>query len=207
MNRSRPLVSLGFTEEKFPLGTHICQIFSDDEERSTSLLAYLCSGLEDGERAACFSDKVDEKTLTRMLETIDISLEEAITTGDLGLAGTDEVYFEDNRFDPERMLERLAQFEEDSKAAGCVACRAIGEMNPKVMQIEGGSRLLEYEAKVSLLLRDHPVTTVCQYDATKFDGATIMDVLRVHPKMIVRGSVVRNPFFIPPEQFIEQLNN
>ncbi|MBW2713991.1 MAG: hypothetical protein JRC77_09605 [Deltaproteobacteria bacterium] len=49
MNKSPHLVSLGFTDEKFPAGTHICQVFSDDEERSTSLLGYLCSGLEDGE--------------------------------------------------------------------------------------------------------------------------------------------------------------
>jgi hypothetical protein len=207
MNQSPPLVSLGFTDEKFPAGTHICQIFSDDKERSDSLLEYLCSGLENGERTTCFSDKVDKETIARILETTDISMEEAIATGDLSLSGTNEVYFEDNKFDPERMLERLAQFEEDSKAAGCSACRAIGEMNPKVLQIEGGSRLLEYESRVSMLLREHPVTTVCQYDATKFDGATIMDVLKVHPMMIVRGSVVRNPFFIPPEQFIEQLEN
>lgn len=156
------MVSLGFTDERFPAGTHICQIFSDDEERSSSLLAYLRSGLEDGERTVCFSDKVDKKTLARILETADISMEEAITTGDLSLSGTDEVYFEDNKFYPERMLGNLEQFEEDSKAAGCVACRAIGEMNPKITQIEGGSRLLEYESRVSLLLKDHPVTTVCQ---------------------------------------------
>ena len=75
MNQPRPLVSLGFTDEKFPAGTHICQIFSDDEERSTSLLEYLRSGLEDGERTVCFSDKVDRKTLAGILETADISME------------------------------------------------------------------------------------------------------------------------------------
>lgn len=206
MNQLPLRVSLGFTEEKFPAGTHICQIFNDDNERNDSLLKFLRSGLEGSEKAACFSDKVDKEALAKLLEAHGVSMEEAITNGDLTLSGTDETYFEDNKFDPEQMLGNLMQLDEDSKAAGYVACRAIGEMNPKIQHVEGGSRLLEYESRVSLLLEEHPITTVCQYDATNFDGKTIMDVLKVHPMMIVRGSVVRNPFFIPPEQFLKQLD-
>ncbi len=38
----------------------------------------------------------------------------------------------------------------------------------------------------------------CQYDARRFDGATLFDVLKVHPMMIIRGQVVRNPFTSSP---------
>ncbi len=65
--------------------------------------------------------------------------------------------------------------------------------------------MLEYEAKVSLLLKERSLTTVCQYNANIFNGATIMDVLKVHPQMIVRGAVVHNPFYIPPEEFLKQM--
>ena len=58
-------------------------------------------------------------------------------------------------------------------------------MIPEVQSVPGGDRLLEYESRVSMLLRDHPVTAVCQYDANEFDGATIIDVLKVHPQMII----------------------
>lgn len=64
----------------------------------------------------------------------------------------------------------------------------------------------EYEARVSLLLRDHPVTAVCQYDARAFDGAVIMDVLKVHPLMVIRGAVVHNPFFVRPEDYLARSN-
>jgi hypothetical protein len=53
-----------------------------------------------------------------------------------------------------------------------------------------------------MLLRDHPVTAVCQYDANSFGGATIMEVLKVHPKMIINGSVINNPFFVEPEDYL-----
>jgi hypothetical protein len=47
-----------------------------------------------------------------------------------------------------------------------------------------------------------PLTVMCQYDARKFDGSTIYDVINVHPIMIVRGHILRNPFYVPPDQFI-----
>ena len=82
--------------------------------------------------------------------------------------------------------------------------RVIGEMTPHVQHVDGGSRLCEYESKVSLLQRKYPVTAMCQYDANNFDGATIMEILRVHPLMVVRGTVVSNPFYIPPEEYLNK---
>ena len=46
------------------------------------------------------------------------------------------------------------------------------------------------------------MTAVCQYDAHDFGGDLIMDILKVHPLMVLRGSVVHNPFFIQPEDFL-----
>lgn len=36
---------------------------------------------------------------------------------------------------------------------------------------------------------------ICQYDANRFDGVTLMEVLRVHPFMIARGRIVSNPYY------------
>jgi hypothetical protein len=40
---------------------------------------------------------------------------------------------------------------------------------------------------------------VCQYDLRRFDGAILMDVMRVHPFIMIRGSVMRNPFYLSAE--------
>ena len=64
MNASTPMMtSLGFADGEVPVGTHICQIFTDDDERDDALLSFLLSGLRSRERAACFSEKTDEKKL------------------------------------------------------------------------------------------------------------------------------------------------
>lgn len=195
-------VSLGFTTERFQAGVHICQIFTEDQEREAALLAYLRSGLQDGERCACFSDREPVSAIASDLARHGLSYEERRATGAISIDATREVYFKGDRFDPDRMLEVLTAYHDASVHDGYPAARVIGEMTPDVQRVEGGSRLLEYESRVSLLLRDHPVTCVCQYDARSFDGALIMDVLKVHPLMVVRGAVVRNPFFVPPEEFL-----
>jgi len=197
-------VSLGFTSQTFPAGVHICQIFSDDEERLDSLLSFLGSGLAAGEQAVCFTEKLDEKTLTDYLAGHGLCCAELKESGALTQSVTSQVYFQDGRFDPDRMLGVLQKFHEDSVASGYPAARVIGEMTAEIETIPGGSRLMEYESRVSLLLKEHPVTAVCQYDANTFDGATIMKVLKVHPLMVIRGAVVHNPYYVPPEEFLAQ---
>jgi hypothetical protein len=197
-------ISLGFTAQQFSPGVHICQIYSNDDEREDSLLKFILSGLQSHERTACFSDKAVEPDLVEFLGEYGISCQEAKDSGMLTLAGTHGIYFHEGRFDPERMLSRLTSYYEDAVTHGYPAARVIGEMTPEVQHVPGGERLLEYESRVSLLLRDHPITSVCQYDAHAFDGAVVMDILKVHPLMVIRGSVIHNPFYIQPEEYLGQ---
>ncbi|TNF27172.1 MAG: hypothetical protein EP329_19950 [Deltaproteobacteria bacterium] len=193
-------IDLGFTSMRVPAGTHVCQLYAEDDERNEVLLRFLTGGLRGGEATACFSDGVSEAELATALTRSGLSLEAEVAAGRLSLASPAAVYFEGGRFDPERMLARLTSFHDDAVAAGRPAARVIGEMSPEIGSFPGGSRLLEYESRVNRLLCTHPVTAVCQYDARRFDGATLMDVLSVHPMMIVGGGVVYNPFYMTPEE-------
>ncbi len=204
MKNEPKTISLGFTPQEFPPGVHVCQIVNEDGEREQALLQFLLSGLRAGERTSCFSENANQDRVAEFFQREGISYDEVTGSGAFTLAGTRDVYFANNRFDPDRMLNVLTRYHEDSMARGFPAARVIGEMSPEIQNMEGGNRLLEYESKISLLLREHPVTAVCQYDARCFSGAVIMDILKVHPYMVVRGSVVENPFFIPPEEFLSR---
>lgn len=205
MQQKNDEVSLGFINDKVSKGTHMCLIYSKEEERRDSLLKFLLSGLEGGERSICFSENMDEETLRKFFLKNDVSYDERKKDNAITLSGVREVYFQDGVFDPERMLKNLEQFYDESEAMNFKGSRVIGEMLPEVQHIKGGERLLEYESKVSVLLRDHPATAVCQYNANDFDGATIMDILKVHPQMIVNGMVIQNPMYIPPEEFLAKV--
>jgi len=197
-------VSLGFIDQEVEEGTHICLVYTDDKERDNSLLTFLLNGLKAGERTACFSNEMDEVILADFLGEHGISYDDSVKDHAVSLSGTNEVYFEGGFFDPDRMLNTLKNYYHESRKMGFESSRVIGEMVPEVERVPGGERLLEYESRVTMLLREAPITTVCQYDARNFDGATILDVLKVHPQMIVNGMLVENPFYITPEEYLSE---
>jgi hypothetical protein len=201
-NKKRQKISLGFTDQKFDQGVHICQIISSDEERDNAVVNFLVSGLDAGESTACFTGRLSHNSLIEFLNEKGISVEKLTSSGDLIISETKDAYFGDGQFIPERMLDVLREFYQECQRQNKPGARVIGEMTPEIESVAGGSRLLEYESRVSMLLREYPVTTVCQYDAREFDGSTIMDILKVHPYMIVNGSVVHNPFYVQPEKFL-----
>jgi hypothetical protein len=43
---------------------------------------------------------------------------------------------------------------------------------------------------------------VCVYDLAKFGGDAVIDIMRTHPMVLIGGILHRNPFFVPPEEFL-----
>jgi hypothetical protein len=189
----KPLVQLGFTPSQVHAGAHICMVYTSEKERKEVLTKFIKSGLEADENVACFSDQVLKEHQTKLRK------------GQFTQASPQKSYFHGGIFDPDRMLHKLLDFYTSSHAQGC-QCRVIGEMLPEINEIEGGEKLIEYEASVNDFLVDHPVTTICQYNAREFCGDTIMELLKVHPKMLLDGAVIENPFFIPPKKLKEDFS-
>ena len=46
---------------------------------------------------------------------------------------------------------------------------------------------------------------VCTYDLNRFSATGVMDILRTHPQVIVGGILQENPFYVPPEEFLSEL--
>jgi hypothetical protein len=194
---------LGFATERFEPGAHVCHIYSDDRERLTALLGFLVAGVQDGERSSCFSEHCQERFVVEELARHGLSYADISAAGAVTLGGVKDVYFEAGGFDPDQMLVKLRQLYRQGVRGGYRAARIIGDMLPGVLDIAGLDRLLEYESRVTLLQRDYPITAVCQYDARAFNGADILEILKVHPLMVVQGAVIHNPFYIPPERYLE----
>ena len=46
---------------------------------------------------------------------------------------------------------------------------------------------------------------ICTYDLTQFTGDVVVDVMRTHPMIIIGGILQENPFYVPPEKFLQEL--
>ena len=69
----------------------------------------------------------------------------------------------------------------------------------------GVAALLEYEAKANCEPRRNHDPVICTYDLARFGGGIVVDIMRTHPMLIIGGILHENPFFVPPEEFLQEL--
>ena len=67
------------------------------------------------------------------------------------------------------------------------------------------TNVVEFESRVNEVWRRHDDAVICTYHLGKFGGDTVIDIMRTHPMIIVGGILQRNPFFVPPEEFLPEL--
>jgi hypothetical protein len=53
--------------------------------------------------------------------------------------------------------------------------------------------------------RHHDDAVICTYHLPKFGGDTVIDIMRTHPMVIIGGILQQNPFFVPPEEFLQEI--
>ena len=83
-------------------------------------------------------------------------------------------------------------------------------MTRALRDIPGVEDLLAYEARVNQVMAANPeaaAISLCLYDVERFDAELIVGVLRTHPKAVIAGTVIDNPFYIQPEEFLPQRDN
>jgi hypothetical protein len=195
-------VDLGFTKLTSPGGLHICLIYNNEEERKEIVQNFTQSGLDSFEKVAYFADQPKPLDAAEWLNQYDVRISDDLKPDQLQLATAAETYTPDGNFNPDEMLDKLKGIYHSAKDGGFHGCRGSGEMSWALNGLPGSDRLLEYESRINNVIIDHPLIVMCQYDATRFNGATILGVLKVHPYMIVKGLVVQNPYYETPEEYL-----
>jgi hypothetical protein len=69
----------------------------------------------------------------------------------------------------------------------------------------GVDDIVEYESRLNYVLPKYDDAVVCTYDLAKFSASVVMDILRTHPLVIIGGILQENPFFVPPDEFLKEL--
>jgi DNA-binding CsgD family transcriptional regulator len=118
----------------------------------------------------------------------------------LNVASAMDVYYPTGEFVPQATLDQIMKFYEISLADGARGCRSLGEMAWALRGVPGSDQVVEYEASINALVDKVPLNVLCQYDTEQFDGETIFEILCVHPLMVIRGQIMRNPYYSPSEE-------
>ncbi|MEA2336813.1 MAG: hypothetical protein QOE82_820 [Thermoanaerobaculia bacterium] len=185
---------------------HFCAFFHNKDEELRTLLPFILEGLAAGEKAIHVVNAETRDEHRRRLSAAGIDVAAVEQSGQLEVvAWPDSYLLEGGQFNPERALEMIDRLLGAARKQGYRRTRGIGYMNWALQnQIRAGA-LMAYEAKLNAILTRYDDPIICSYDLSRSSGAVVLDVMRTHPAALIGGVLQRNPFYIPPEQMLEEL--
>ncbi len=201
MNDHKNKLDVGFTDEILPGCNHLCLIYDDEAQRKKIVSEYLAAGLRQGKIVRYFADTTTPEEICAWL--MELGVEPGQNDG-FRIVSAENSYCPGGSFVPQQVIDNAVARYTTAKAAGYTGSWVTGEMSWVLRGIPGAEHFLEYEVGLNLIESDFPRIGMCQYDARLFDGATLFQILQVHPYMVAHGQIVKNPFYLTPAEFLAQ---
>jgi DcmR-like sensory protein len=185
---------------------HVCAFFNTIDEEHRVLGSFYKDGLDRGEKAAHIVDPANREEHLKRLAEAGIHVQEMMDTGQLEVLPWTDAYVRDHRFDQDAMLATVEKLIQSGAAAGYPLTRLAGHhMDWLFLDKPATYNLVEYEAKLNHVLSRYNDPVICNYNPSKFGATVAMDIMRTHPLVIIGGLLRENPFFVPPEQFLDEM--
>lgn len=179
---------------------HLAIIYDHPDEQLDFIVPFLRIGLERGEKAVFIYDDNSADTVIAAMGRHGINVEAATAAGALSILTKADAYLKNGDFDPDWMMGFLAQAFEEAKRDGFSAVRASGEMTWALSPSgEPHRRLAEYECRIDSFFPNYDMAAICQYNRKRFNARTLMHVIHTHSRVIFRGRICDNPYYIPAE--------
>jgi len=141
---------------------HACALYEDSAARAKMVGKFLQEGLRQGEMCVLVAAPGMQAEL-------------------LGAIGEKrkQVLVTDGTGGPDAMLTLFKKLFSEAKAAG-QPVRVAGDVLWGRAKGIADAALIDYEARLDALARQHPAKILCAYDAGQFDGRTILRALKAH---------------------------
>ena len=153
-------------------GSHLCGMYDTDLGRLTLAVPFLLGGLNEGSVCFLVGPPRVRNEILKQLKKRRPSLQADIDAGYL----IQSEYHAGSRAQTKYFRALL----DEKVAEGAQSFRVIGDMWGMRSKVNEES-LVEYEADYDrLIARNYPVVTICIYDARKFSGVEILNVLKGH---------------------------
>lgn len=184
---------------------HVCGFFNGPEERYDLLMPYIIDGLRAGDRAFHIVDPAGRDGHLERLSRAGVDVEAAVDSGQLEVRTWEEAYLRGGRFDQNAMLALIEQVLIEGPERGFALTRLVAHMEWGLLEVPGVENIVEYESRLNYILPKYRDPVICTYDIERFSAGVAFDILRTHPMAIVGGLLQENPFYVPPDEFLYDL--
>ena len=183
---------------------HVCAFFRSDDEEYRVLLPFMKDGFDCGHKAIHVVNPDQRADHLRRLAAVGIDTTATAARGQFELRSSTETYLRNGHFDQDRMLAAFEQFASNNATHPFPLSRMVCRMDWLADGRAFIDNVIEFESRVNDVWRRHDDAVICTYRPGQFSGDTIIDIMRTHPIVIIGGIFHRNPFFVPPEQFLPE---
>jgi hypothetical protein len=183
---------------------HACAFFGSKEEEYHVLLPFMKEGYDAGDKLINIIDKRHREERLRSLARAGLDIAAAERTGQLELRPWEQAHLTGGHFDQNAMLTSLEQAAVRGEREGG-RTRLWSNQEWALDDIPGVDDIVEYECRFNYIWPKSNDVVVCVYDTTKFRADVLMQILRTHPFAIVGNSLQENPFYVPPDELLNEL--
>jgi len=175
---------------------HVAAFFGSDGERYGVLNPFITEGLARGEKAFHVISRADQYAHVRRLLGAGVDVERATVEGQMEVVGCETIHPRGSPFDGPTTVSRIETLLQNNARQGFPLTRFVAHMEWALASPSIIAGLASFEAALDSALLAFPDVVICAYDLSRFDGGVIIDVLRVHPVVVIGGSLYENPFFV-----------
>jgi hypothetical protein len=185
---------------------HACAFFNSEDEEYDLLLPFIKEGFAQGDKSFHIIDERKRRAFIDRLAAIGVDTPAAEATGQLEIRGWESAHLRPGWFDQHAMLALVEDVLSGAKQKGFKHTRWVADMAWALEEKPGVEDLVEYCARLNQVVPRYHATIICTYDLARFSAAQVVGVLRSHPLAVIGGIVQENPFFVAPDQLIQELN-
>lgn len=181
---------------------HICCLYETQQERRTSLTAFVREGLQYGERILLIVDEPGGGSIFSDFLVANAEFGPHLKSEQLTLLSAKDAYMSDGVFAPDQVVGMLEAETERAIADGYGGLRVAGSTTWLQRQAKS-EQLIEYENKLNAFSPDSPCLVLCQYDRRCSDPELFLKVLAMHPTIVVGTEQYDHFCCLPPTEFVQ----
>lgn len=198
----RIMKSTGYTEFEIAAGEHILHFYSSEAQRLNVLTEFIKDGFKKRNKSVGVINKDDTYRVEDMLIKDDIDAGHYLIEGQLVFMAHEDCFAKGGNFDEERLIDVITGTIDAALRQGWAGANIANDLTWAAT----GSNVdawLRFEANASNYIRTLPATCLCQYDERMMSGASMSNLIKTHPFVIIGDYVCENPYFISLKKYLK----
>ena len=195
-----PSIALGVNGLEAQVGDHICGLYAGQSQRDQVVIPFLEEGLTAGDKCICVFDETDPAKIFKKLgHNVATS---ATSAKQLEVIRAADLYLRSGRFCADEIIGSWKAAIADAMYDGRFDLVRAVETWSRRDVVPDMHELLLLESEMNRYLPLYPQVVVCLYDIDRFGAGIIVDLLKTHPRMLVSGMLIENPYFLTPDELL-----